>query len=68
MIPNMLLKLLVPKVLELVIKQFKMDKVLEYVEEPNDADIRIDNLETDVFILQENLKILNKPKRKKKKK
>ena len=30
-------------------KQFKLDKVLRYVEDPNDADERIDKLETTVF-------------------
>ena len=34
----MILKLVMPKVTEHIMKVFKLDKVLEYVEQPNDAD------------------------------
>ena len=44
---------IVEKVLKLVgeqfKKKFKLDKVLDYVENPNDADERIDKLELDAF-------------------
>ena len=40
-------------VVKLVAKQFKLDKILDYVENPNDADKRIDKLELDVFALQQ---------------
>tara|TARA_R110000824_G_scaffold110418_1_gene258385 strand:+ start:6223 stop:6462 length:240 start_codon:yes stop_codon:yes gene_type:complete len=44
---------IVDKVLKLVVKQFqkqfKLDKVLDYVEKPNEADDRIDKLELTVF-------------------
>ena len=33
-------------------KVFKLDKMLDYMELPNDADRRIDNLEVDVFNLK----------------
>lgn len=33
-------------------KVFKLDKILDYVELPNDADKRIDDLEVDVFKLK----------------
>ena len=46
-------KMIIGKVLELATKQltkkFKMKKVLDYVEKPNDADERIDKIEIDVF-------------------
>ena len=45
-------------VVKLVAKQFKLDKILSYVEEPNDADERIDKLEVDVFKLQSIINIL----------
>ena len=45
--------IIVDKVLKLVAtkfkKKFKLDKVLDYVEKPNDADERIDKLELTVF-------------------
>ena len=44
MIPAILLE----KVVKLIASQFKLDKILKYVEEPNDADERIDNLEVDL--------------------
>ena len=34
----MILKLIMPKMMDHFMKVFKLDKVLEYVEQPNDAD------------------------------
>ena len=48
MIPALALKLILPKVIKLVSKQFKLDKmekIIKYMDEPNDADVRIDRLE-----------------------
>lgn len=48
MIPALALKLILPKVLKIVSKQFKLDKmerIIKYMDEPNDADVRIDELE-----------------------
>tara|TARA_R100000808_G_C2148641_1_gene156806 strand:- start:2974 stop:3213 length:240 start_codon:yes stop_codon:yes gene_type:complete len=42
-------KLLVDAVVKIIKKTFKFDKVLDYVENPNDADKRIDELEMTVF-------------------
>ena len=47
-------------VVKLVAKQFKLDKILSYVEDPNDADQRIDELELDVFTLKRNVQELDK--------
>ena len=44
----MIQALLLDKAVKLLIKQFKLEKLLKYVEEPNDADERIDNLEVDL--------------------
>ena len=49
-------------VVKLVAKQFKLDKILSYVEEPNDADERIDKLEMDVFMLQSIINVLKEKK------
>ena len=35
----MILKLVMPKVMDHIMKVFKLDKVLEYVEKPNEADL-----------------------------
>ena len=43
MIPSsfapMIAKLVLPKIMDHFMKVFKLDKVLQYVEQPNDADI-----------------------------
>ena len=47
----MILKLIMPKVNEHLIKVFKLEKVLQYVELPNEADIRLDKLEAQIEML-----------------
>ena len=42
-------KLIVNAVIKIIKKTFKFDKILDYVEKPNDADERIDKLELTVF-------------------
>tara|TARA_Y100001938_G_scaffold6781_1_gene8357 strand:- start:27 stop:200 length:174 start_codon:yes stop_codon:yes gene_type:complete len=41
----MIQKLIINSVIKLLSKQFKLDKVLEYVEKPNDADKKIKKME-----------------------
>ena len=59
-----LLKLLLPKVTQKVTdhlaKIFKLDKVLHYVEMPNEADLKIEKLETKISMLLEEVKEMNK--------
>jgi len=55
MISSMLTKAIV----SLIAKQFKLEKILAYVEDPNDADKRIDELELDVFALKRTIKSLD---------
>ena len=43
-----ILKLIMPDILEHLMRVFKMDKLLEYMEMPNDADLRIDKLEEQI--------------------
>ena len=45
MIPQMLLKLLLPKAADYVAKIFKLDKVLKYVEETNELDVQMIDIE-----------------------
>ena len=63
----MLQKMVINKILNLIAKQFKLYDIMQYVKEPNDADERIDKLESTVFQqgrLIEML-LLNKDKEKK---
>ena len=41
----MIQKLILNQAIKLIAKQFKLDKILAYVEKPNDADKRIKKLE-----------------------
>ena len=63
----MLQKIVINKIVDLLAKQFKLYDIMKYVKEPNDADERIDKLESTVFQqgrLIEML-LLNKDKEKK---
>ena len=64
MIPAVLLKLLVPKVLEMVIKQFKMDEVMDYVFKKNDLDDKVESIRDDIDYLKERMIYLEKEKKK----
>ena len=41
--------MVINKIVNLIAKQFKLYDIMKYVKEPNDADERIDELETKVF-------------------
>jgi len=59
--------MVINKIVNLIAEQFKLYDIMKYVKEPNDADERIDKLETTVFQqgrLIEML-LLNKDKEKK---
>ena len=68
-----ILSLIAPKILDQVAKVFKLDKVLQYVEQPNDADKEIEKhkeqinmLAGEMSVLEDRLKkieILNKKKK-----
>ena len=45
----MLQKMVINKIVDLISKQFKLYDIMKYVKEPNDADKRIDELESKVF-------------------
>ena len=42
---------IMPKIMDHIAKVYKLDKVLNYMELPNDADNRIDKLETQIKML-----------------
>ena len=41
--------MVINKIIDLLAKQFKLYDIMKYVKEPNDADERIDELESKVF-------------------
>ena len=63
----MLQKMVINKIVNLIAKQFKLHDIMMYVKEPNDADERIDKLETTVFQQSRLIEmlLLNKDKEKK---
>ena len=64
----MLQKIVINKIIDLISRQFNLHKIKKYVEEPNDADDRIDKLEATVFQLSRLVEIMlrDKPKNKEK--
>ena len=62
----MLQKMVINKIVNLISKQFKLHDIMKYVKEPNDADERIDKLETTVFQQSRRIEmlLLNKDKEK----
>ena len=61
-----ILKLLLPEVTQKVTdhlaKIFKLDKVLQYMEMPNDADRKVEKLEVKLRILMDDVKELGEAK------
>ena len=49
----MILKFILPKVLDHLMKVFKLDEMLNYMELTNDADRRIDELEKEIQKLKD---------------
>ena len=45
MIPQMVLKFVLPRVMEHIMSVFKLDKVLRYVEEDNELDVQVRDVE-----------------------
>ena len=48
----MILKWILPKVLDHIMKAFKLDKVLSYVEEDNELDYKVKELESRIAKLE----------------
>ena len=59
MIPSVLLRILLPKVLDHLLVAFKLDKVLDYVEKPNELDAKVEQLEDKIIELE---RVAHEPK------
>jgi len=60
MIPPLLLKIILPKVLDHLLTVFKLDKVLDYVENPNNLDKKTEELEDRIIELEQ---VAHKPRK-----
>ena len=49
----MLLRFLLPKILDHLLMVFKLDKVLDYVEKPNELDEKVERLEDRIVELEQ---------------
>ena len=56
----MILKLIMPKLMDHFMKVFKLDKVLQYVEQPNELDDQVADMRRDLKILRQHVIDLDK--------
>ena len=56
----MILKLIMPKIMDHVMKVFKLDKVLEYVEQPNELDVKMSSVDLRIKAIEDMLIELDK--------
>ncbi len=56
MLPAMIIKAVIPKVLDMILRQFKgiekIEKIVSYMEEENDADREIKKLKDEIALLK----------------
>ena len=52
MIPQVLIKLILPKLIDQMMRIFKLDKVLSYVEQDNELDHKVKELEARIERLE----------------
>ena len=56
----MILKLIMPKLMDHFMKVFKLDKVLQYVEQPNELDNQVADMRIELKILKQHIVELDK--------
>ena len=56
----MILKLIMPKLMDHFMKVFKLDKVLEYVEKPNELDDQVADMRIELKALKQHIIELDK--------
>jgi len=56
----MILKLIMPKLMDHFMKVFKLDKVLQYVEQPNELDDQVADIRLELKVLKQHIIDLDK--------
>ena len=56
----MILKLIMPKLMDHFMKVFKLDKVLQYVEQPNELDDQLADMRIELKVLKQHIIDLDK--------
>ena len=56
----MILKLIMPKLMDHFMKVFKLDKVLQYVEQPNELDDQVADMRIEFKVLKQHIIDLDK--------
>ena len=56
----MILKLIMPKLMDHFMKVFKLDKVLQYVEQPNELDNQVAEMRIELKVLKQHIIDLDK--------
>ena len=56
----MILKLIMPKLMDHFMKVFKLDKVLQYVEQPNELDVQMASINSKIEAMEDMLIELDK--------
>ena len=51
----MILKLIMPKLMDHFMKVFKLDKVLQYVEQPNELDVKMSSVDLKIKAMEDML-------------
>ena len=59
MLQGLIIKKVIDVVMKQVLKQFKLDKVLDYVEKPNELDKKVEQLEDKIIELE---RVAHEPK------
>ena len=54
----MILKLIMPKLMDHFMKVFKLEKVLEYVEQPNELDVQMKDVEKKCFTIDSKIRAM----------
>ena len=60
----MITKMLTNTILKVVLKKFKLDKVLDYVEKPNELDLKVSDIDARVRSQSERIMMLEKKTKK----
>ena len=56
----MILKLIMPKLMDHFMKVFKLDKILQYVEQPNELDDQVADIRIELKVLKQHIIDLDK--------